>query len=465
MKLVSRAVLLSSVLAVSLAGPASAADPGVTFVGRGFVPGNLLDLSGLGGQPICQLDDPGNCIDQATLGGFGSAMAYSGFDNVFLAASDRGPFDGRTDVPYKDRIHYLHIDVTLGASFPNIQTTLLDSRFLKNEAGQNLLGSSSAFVQGDDPATLRFDPEGIRVSHEGTFFVTDEYGPYLFEFDRQGHLLRRVAVPARFLIANPSGDVDEFGNSLELYPAYNTSGRQANRGMEGLAITPDGRVLIGIMQNALIQDHGLNSATPPGRVGVNNRIFTYDLVTGESHEYVYSVDAINQGKGVNELVAINGHELLVLERDNRSKVPTPPNTAQTPNLKRVYRIDLAQPGLTDVSAVESLPETAAELAALSIVPVTKTLFLDLLSPDYVVGGGLTIKDVIAEKVEALTWGPSLPDGRVLFYVMTDNDLFTGLPTQIYAFAVDAAAAGFQYQAQELPGPMFPPGQVKKILGQ
>jgi Esterase-like activity of phytase len=198
---------------------------------------------------------------------------------------------------------------------------------------------------------------------------------------------------------------------------------------------------------------------------VNNRIFTYDLVTGESHEYVYSVDAINQGKGVNELVAINGHELLVLERDNRSKVPTPPNTAQTPNLKRVYRIDLAQPGLTDVSAVESLPETAAELAALSIVPVTKTLFLDLLSPDYVVGGGLTIKDVIAEKVEALTWGPSLPDGRVLFYVMTDNDLFTGLPTQIYAFAVDAAAAGFQYQAQELPGPMFPPGQVKKILGQ
>jgi len=460
MKLVSRAVLLSSLVAV----PFAAADPGVTFVGRGFVAGDILDRSGLGGQPICQIDDSSNCIDQATLGGFGSAIAYSGHDKVFLAVSDRGPFDGRTDVPYADRVHFLHIDVTVGAAFPNIQTTLLDMRFLKNEAAQKLVGSSSAFVQGDDLATLRFDPEGLRVSHEGTFFTADEYGPYLFEFDRQGHLLRRVPVPARFLIANPSGDVDESGNSLELYPEYNTSGRQANRGMEGLAITPDGRVLVGIMQNALIQDHGLNSETPPGRVGVNNRIFTYDLVTGESHEYVYSVDAINQGKGVNELVAINGHELLVLERDNRSKVPTPPNAPQTPNLKRVYRIDLAQPGLTDVSAVDSLPETAAELAALSIVPVTKMLFLDLLSPDYVVDDTMTIKDVIAEKVEGLTWGPSLPDGRVLFFVLTDNDLYTGLPTQIYAFAVDAAAAGFEYEAQQLPGPMFPPGQVKKILG-
>jgi hypothetical protein len=30
------------------------------------------------------------------------------------------------------------------------------------------------------------------------------------------------------------------------------SGRQANRGMEGLTITPSGRFLVGIMQNALL---------------------------------------------------------------------------------------------------------------------------------------------------------------------------------------------------------------------
>ena len=54
------------------------------------------------------------------------------------------------------------------------------------------------------------------------------------------------------------------------------------------------------------------------------------------------MDAVNQGRGVNEILAINDHEFLVLERDNRTRVPTPPNAAQTPNLKRIYKIDLAQ---------------------------------------------------------------------------------------------------------------------------
>jgi hypothetical protein len=274
-------------------------------------------------------------------------------------------------------------------------------------------------------------------------------------------------VPPKFLLAappagNPSGAVDANGSSLELYPAFNVSGRQANRGMEGLAITPDGRTLVGIMQNALLQDHGLNPATL-GRVGQNNRVLTLDLESGVTHEYVYVMDGVNQGRGVNEILAINDHEFLVLERDNRSRVPTPPNASQAPNLKRIYKIDLAKPGLTDVSAVASLPQTAAELAAQAIVPVTKTLFLDLLDPTYRVSATQTIRDVIAEKVEGLAWGPKLGDGRRLLYVMSDNDLFLQLPTQIYAFAIDTVAAGLNYQPQLVPGPMFPPGQVKKAL--
>lgn len=138
-----------------------------------------------------------------------------------------------------------------------------------------------------------------------------------------------IASPA-FLIANPSGEVDSAGNSLELYPTFNISGRQANRGMEGLAITPDGRYLVGIMQNALLQDNGLNSATPPGRRGLNNRILRIDLQTGATQEYVYTVDAINQGRGVNDLLAINDHEGLVVERDNRCRVPTPGTCCTSP---------------------------------------------------------------------------------------------------------------------------------------
>jgi hypothetical protein len=435
-----------------------AVNPGVTLIGVGGVAGNALDLSGLAGQQICSIDNPTSCIDQATMGGFGSALTYTGFDNVFLAVPDRGPFDGRTDVPYRDRFNFLHLTVSVGAAFPNIRALLLDTRFLKDQGNQSFVGDSSAFDQ-------RFDPEGVAVSRDGNFFVSDEYGPYISEFNRQGHLVRRIAVPAKFLIEHPSGDIDGAGNSFELYPSFNVAGRQANRGMEGLAITPDGRYLFGIMQNSLLQDNGLNALTPPGRRGLLNRILKVDLQTGATWEYVYVVDAINQGKGVNDLLAINDHQFLAIERDNRSLVPTPPNAAQTPNVKRIYKIDLT--GATNVAGIASLPETGAQLAALipQVFPVTKTLFIDLLDTSYKVDAVRTIKDVIAEKIEGLGWGPDLPDGRHVLYVLSDNDLYPLLPTQIYAFAIDGSAGGanITYQAQHVDGPLYPPGQVKRAL--
>jgi hypothetical protein len=438
----------------------SAANPGVTLIGTGFIRGNALDLSGLAGKSICQKDDETVCIDQATLGGLGSGVTYTGFNNVFIATPDRGPFDGRTNVPYKDRVHLLHVTVdTKATSFPNIKTVLLDTRFLRDEWRRNFVGDAYAFDTTHRFNSLRFDPEAVAVSPFGNFFVSDEYGPYVREFDRSGHLIRRIPLPGKFRLdpetGHPSGDLDSDGNSLELQPSFNVTGRQANRGMEGLAITPNGRTLVGIMQNALLQDHGIDPTTI-GRVGLNNRIITIDLLTGQTHEYVYVMDAVNQGRGVNEMVALNNHEFLVLERDNRTQRPTPPNTAQSPNLKRIYRIDLDKPGLTDVSDIESLPQGALDPG---IVPVTKTLFIDLLDPSYKVSATETIKDVIAEKIEGIAWGPKLKDGRLVLYVFSDNDLFPDLPTQIYAFAIDAAAAGISYKPQRVLFPFIWPSEL------
>jgi hypothetical protein len=349
---------------------------------------------------------------------------------------------------------------------------------LRAELNANLVGDSSAFSTTDPAASLRFDPEGVVVTPAGTIVISDEYGPYIYEFNRDGRLVRRVPVPSKFLINNPTGDVNDPGDSRELYryPFYyalnaygNNSGRQANRGMEGLAITPDGRYLVGIMQNALIQDNGLSYGAAaslgvsPARVGLNNRILKYDLYTGVTSEYVYVMDSISQGKGVNEMLAINDHEFLVLERDNRSLV-SPAAAAFSPadsGLKRIYKIDLNTPGLTDVSAYDSLPT--------SFVPVKKTLFIDLLNPSYEVDAGAsphaTIKSVIAEKIEGLAWGPDLPNGHPVLYVMSDNDLNTGFPTQIYAFDVDPSSAGANIKLvrPNLTGPIFPSAQVSQIL--
>lgn len=422
--------LTTSTLSIPVFSPPTLT-PGITLIGKGVVPGADLDTSRLAGN-ICQASVPANCVPKAIFGGFGSDITYTGHDNVFIAAPDRGPFDGLTDVPYLDRFYLLHITTDVGAPFPNVHTTLLDTRFLKDESGQTFVGSAGSFAN-------RLDPEGIRVSQHGTFYVSDEYGPYLFEFNRQGHLLRRIEVPSKFFIDNPSADPN-----AELLG--NTAGRQGNRGMEGLAISPDGRTLFGVMQNALIQDQGLNPGTTD-RLGLNNRLLKIDLVTGETHEYVYVLDAINRGQGVCEILAINDHEFLVIERDNRSNLQTPP---QAPTRKTIYRINLD--GATDVSGIASLPVGALPVG---VTPVSKQLFINLLDTD------LDLAATIPEKIEGLAWGPDLADGRHVLYVISDNDLNPALATQIYAFAIDPSLINFQQQI--LPGPLFPPGQVKKAL--
>lgn len=421
-----------AVIVLTTAPTPPALTPGITLVGKGVVSGSALDTSGLAGN-ICQASALANCVPKAIFGGFGSDLTYTGHDNVFIAAPDRGPFDGLTDVPYLDRFYFLHITTDVGAAFPNIRTVLLDTRFFKNQGGENFVGAAGSFDS-------RLDPEGIRVAPDGTFYISDEYGPYIFQFNRQGHLLRRIELPSRFAIANPSADPNE-----ELLG--NTAGRQANRGMEGLAISPDGSTLFGIMQNALLQDHGLNPPPSTDRLGLNNRILKVDLATGETHEYVYVLDAINRGQGVCEILAVNDHEFLVIERDNRSNLQTPP---QAPTRKTIYRIDLT--GATDVSGINSLP--AGALPA-GVTPVSKTLFINLLDAEY------NLSATIPEKIEGLAWGPDLPDGRHLLYVISDNDLNPSLATQIYAFAIEPALINFQVQS--LPGPLFPPGQVKKLV--
>jgi hypothetical protein len=415
-----------------------AGTPGISLIGKGLVSASLLDRSGLIGN-ICQAGVPGNCVPKAIFGGFGSDLAYTGHDNVFISAPDRGPFDGLTDVPYLDRFHFLHITTELGAPFPNIHTLLLDTRLLRNELDQTFVGAAGDFVANNDLATLRLDPEGIRVSATGTFYISDEYGPYTLEFDRQGHLLRRIALPSKFAIANPNSDP-----TAELLG--NASGRQANRGMEGLAISPDGSCLFGIMQSALLQDHGLTPGTTD-RLGPNNRIVKINLLTGETHEYVYVLDAINRGQGVSEILAINNNEFLVVERDNRSNLTTPP---QAPTRKNIYKIDLT--GATDVSGIASLPAGALPVG---VVPVNKTLFIDLLDAAF------NLMPTIAEKIEGLSWGPDLEDGRHVLYVISDNDLNPNLATQIYSFAIDPSLLNLDEQL--LPGPLYPPGQVKKAL--
>lgn len=381
----------------------------VELVGVGAVPGTATDLSGLTGN-ISNLADPTQSIPMNILGGFGSGITWSGVRDYFFAVNDRGPYDGQTSPAYPDRFHVFRF--TLDPTAKTITPTIQATRLFKNRAGQDFVGLASAFDQTQPLKTLRFDPESIRVNGDGNLLVSDEYGPYVYEFTRLGRLVRRIEVPSKFLIDNPSADPN-----AEL--SGNTKGRQPNRGMEGLAISPDGTVAFGLMQNPLIQDGALDSSLK--RVGVNTRLLQVDLMTGVTKEFVYQIESGNGSKnGMNEITTVNDHQFLVIERDGKGGTD-----AKT---KKIYLVDIT--GASDVSSVSTLPQSCTAGTDCPFTPVKKTLLIDMLSPSFGLAGAS-----FPEKIEGLAFGADLSDGRHVLYVSSDNDLNPANPSYIYAFAI------------------------------
>ena len=133
-------------------------------------------------------------------------------------------------------------------------------------------GRSDGFGAGSsgNPSNARFDPEGVRVSNDGkSVFISDEYGPYVYQFDRAtGQRIKAFELPANLDVATPGPTTVSEGSP------FNTTGRVANKGMEGLAITPDGTTLVGIVQAPLLQD-----------TNKSVRIVTIDIASGTTHEY------------------------------------------------------------------------------------------------------------------------------------------------------------------------------------
>ena len=59
-----------------------------------------------------------------------------------------------------------------------------------------------------------FDPEGLVIDpRTGHFLVADEYGPSLYEFDRNGRLIGIFETPAQPGAARPAGAVDYVARS------------------------------------------------------------------------------------------------------------------------------------------------------------------------------------------------------------------------------------------------------------
>ena len=215
MKTCTRTLL--AMLCATALGQAQAID----LIAIGQLSGSAVDLSG-------QNQSLENGTAANLLGGLGSGLAWAG-GNTFLALPDRGPnatawnSDIDDTTSYIPRFHTLSLVLTPASSgaLPYtltasvLGTTLLystqplvygpvtpssngASRYYfsgRSDNFQNGLSSTYAF-------NARFDPEGIRVSRTGkTVFISDEYGPYVYQFDRATGARGRVfALPSNVAV-------------------------------------------------------------------------------------------------------------------------------------------------------------------------------------------------------------------------------------------------------------------------
>ena len=404
------------------------------------------------------------------LGGVGSGIGYAG-GTTFLAVPDRGPNAVSYNALVDDTTSYINRFQTFrlqleraghDAALPFVltpelvDTTLLYSRqplvygsgadaglgsgapALNRRHQHFFVGRSDNFdpaLPSTDPLAARFDPESVRVSNDGRhLFISDEYGPYVYEFDRASG--RRVRV---FGVPSPLG-VSSLRAQGALEISDNRTGRVANKGMEGLAITPDGTTLVGAMQSPLLQDGGTAAAFV--------RIVTISISDGATAEYAYPLTNIGSADkpkltGISEIVAVNDHEFLIDERDGAGL-----GDDSTASFKRLFRIDLS-----DASDVTGLSGAAdLELAA-----VQKTLFLDVVAA--LETHGFAAQDIPA-KIEGLAFGPDVSlRGELVhtLFVTNDNDFFPTVvdtnhpggidnPNRFFVFAVtDAALPDFEPQ--------------------
>lgn len=282
----------------------------------------------------------------------------------------------------------------------------------QGNTGEVAWADTNATVLSNDAWGL--DSEGITQDNEGNFWICDEYGTSVWKLDANFKVVQRFTP---FPVENEDAPLDSlFGK------------RRANRGFEGIAYTPNGKIY------ALIQSPANNPDVATGNASQVHRLLELDPATGTMQTFVYLHDAeLGQIRSrdwkVGDLTAVNNQEFLVLEHAERNGW----------NAKNIYKFSLA--GATPVTGNDFGGQTLeqllnpAGLAANGIVPAQKTLFADLLELGW---------ERQHDKPEGLT----VVDDST-FAVINDNDfgiaspnadgqiVLTGKTTRLYVYSLPA----------------------------
>jgi len=350
-------------------------------------------------------DQFGTTVNDGRLGMF-SDLYYDRSRNEWWGLSDRGPGGGT--ISYETRVQRftLSVDAVTG-EISNFQV----AQTIKFNSGGTAFNGLAPAIAGT--LGTAFDPEGFVINpRNGNLLVSDEYGPSVYEFNRSGALVRSYTTPDN-LVPKVAGNANFNAGATTL-----TSGREGNRGLEGLAISPDGRYAFAMLQNGTVSDGTINGSNL--NRGMYARIVKYETDTGTAvGQYAYRLDGAGpspaRGRGISAIVALDDHRFMVLERNNRGVGVPNANIDSTDKL--VYTIDIS--GADDVTGIN-----------LNVaLPAGKNPVIKAASPLLNLAATATLNDASLaalggrspEKWEGLTVGPQLKDGSFMLLAGTDND--------------------------------------------
>ena len=440
------ALPLSQLAANAQSGAAGESVTKKTLVGVGRLPADARDKFGetLG-------SGSGLAVDLKTW-----TRTADGYRGTFFMLPDRGyNVEGTTD--YRTRLNKVSITFkpvegpgSAAAEGNGITLNVEDTILLTDDKGEPMSGLDPS-EGGVRPAAngtpalpqavngrVAVDAEAIVLMPDGSFFVSDEYGPYIYRFSAQGKMLSAIR-PPEAIIPHRKG-VDHFSanapaaGAKKPEPANPETGRQNNQGFEGLALTPDGKYLVAILQSATRQDGGDKPETRN-----YTRVLYYDISNVDQPKlaahYVISLPVFKDAEGKtrvaaqSELLALDEHRFLLLCRDG--------NGYGTKNATSRYRkIDLLDvAGATNLvgTPYESLTPVApgGELVR-EVVPGKLSPFIDMNDTSELAKFGLrngppNDRANLSEKWEGMALVPALDAGRsrdFFLFVVNDNDFLT-----------------------------------------
>ncbi|MEO6730926.1 MAG: esterase-like activity of phytase family protein [Ferruginibacter sp.] len=373
---------------------------GIDFREAGF--SGLWVIPNTNGKEFWTVSDRGVNVDAANAN---PAACRPTYDKIYGFAS------------YAPKIHRIRLN---GDSIQILQTITMKRPNGTNASGllnPTDFGSTAAEVVSTDTVLncanfnaktaakdiWGIDSEGILVDKEGNFWICEEGGPTIWKLNGNGVVLQRFTPYANLPGAQPQ---DVMIDTAFKY-------RKNNRGFEGIAISPSGKIYAFIQSPLLYPNKTVGEGT---RI---HRIIEINPANNATRMFAYLNDGVIGASGANQIrlrdwkigdmAAVNDSTFLVMEAALRG----------TTDIKRVYLINInnATPvhsGLYSGSTLEALVD-AAGLAANSIVPVTKTLFMDLLANGW---------PAVLEKAEGLA---IINDSTIA--IGNDNDYGLVSPTE------------------------------------